>query len=124
MFGYKMRLISSFKAAFNGLFVGFKEKNMHIHAVAAAIVLVIAAFFNLTAPEYAVLIIVIMAVFCAELFNTAIEKLTDIVSPQYSKAAGIVKDIAASAVLVCAIGSAAVGIIIFGRRILALFNAM
>lgn len=113
-----MKLLNSFKAAFKGMYVGFKERNMRIHAVAAAGVLILAAFFKLTVTQYAVLILTIMAVFCAELFNTAIERLTDIVSPEYSKAAGMVKDVAAAAVLVCAIGAVMIGILIFGSRIL------
>lgn len=113
-----MRLLNSFKAAFKGIYVGFQERNMHIHAVAAAGVLILAAFFKLTMIQYAVLILTIMAVLCAELFNTAIERLTDIVSPEYSKAAGIVKDVAAAAVLICAIGAVIIGILIFGSRIL------
>ena len=49
----------------------------------------------------------------AELFNTAIERLVDFVSPQHNPLAGQVKDIAAGAVLVCALAAIAVGLIIF-----------
>ena len=49
----------------------------------------------------------------AELFNTAIERLVDLVSPQRHPLAGQVKDIAAGAVLVCALAAIAVGLIIF-----------
>ena len=49
----------------------------------------------------------------AELFNTAIERLVDLVSPRRNPLAGQVKDIAAGAVLVCALAAIAVGLIIF-----------
>ena len=48
-----------------------------------------------------------------EVLNTAIEKLVDVVSPGYAKEAGLVKDIAAGAVLVAAIAAVIAGGIIF-----------
>lgn len=113
----KKSLFMSFKAAFNGLFAGFRERNMIIHAAAAIAALMAAAFFRLSAVEYAVIILTIAAVMSAELFNTAIEKLVDMVSPEFSRPAGMVKDIAAAAVLVCAIGAVAIAAVIFGGHI-------
>jgi diacylglycerol kinase (ATP) len=52
-------------------------------------------------------------VIAAELFNTAIEKLVDLVSPERHPVAGQVKDIAAGAVLICAVAAAIIGLIIF-----------
>lgn len=52
-------------------------------------------------------------VIAAELFNSSLERLVDLVSPQYHPLAGQVKDIAAGAVLVCAIAAALIGIILF-----------
>ena len=52
-------------------------------------------------------------VLAAEGFNTAIERLVDLVSPDYHPIAGDVKDIAAGAVLICAIAAAIIGIIVF-----------
>ena len=52
-------------------------------------------------------------VLAAEGFNTAIERLVDLVSPGFHPIAGDVKDVAAGAVLICAIVSAIVGAIIF-----------
>jgi diacylglycerol kinase (ATP) len=52
-------------------------------------------------------------VLAAEGFNTAIERLVDLVSPDYHPIAGDVKDVAAGAVLICAIAAAIVGMIVF-----------
>ena len=52
-------------------------------------------------------------VLAAEGFNTAIERLVDLVSPDFHPIAGDVKDVAAGAVLICAIAAAIVGAIIF-----------
>ena len=53
------------------------------------------------------------SVLAAEAFNTAIERLVNLVSPDYHPIAGDVKDIAAGAVLICAVTAALVGAIIF-----------
>jgi hypothetical protein len=55
-------------------------------------------------------------VWAAETFNTALEKLVDLVSPEYHPLAGKVKDIAAGAVLIVSLMSVVVGGIIFGSR--------
>ena len=52
-------------------------------------------------------------VLAAEGFNTAIERLVDLVSPDFHTVAGDVKDVAAGAVLICAIAAAIIGMIIF-----------
>jgi diacylglycerol kinase (ATP) len=54
-----------------------------------------------------------MVVMAAEGFNTSIEKVVDLVSPEYHPIAGMAKDIAAGAVLITAIGAAIIGLIIF-----------
>lgn len=64
----------------------------------------------------------IVLVLAAEGFNTALEHLTDLVSPDYHPLAGKAKDVAAGAVLLAAIGAATVGILIFGSKILALLK--
>ena len=57
----------------------------------------------------------------AEAFNTALEFLTDLVSPDYHELAGKTKDVAAGAVLFMAIGAAIVGFLIFFPKIMDLF---
>ena len=64
----------------------------------------------------------ITTVLSAEAFNTAIEYLIDLVSPDYHPLAGKAKDVAAAAVLFTAIGAFFVGLIIFLPKVIALFN--
>ena len=66
-----------------------------------------------TRTEWTVVILCFGVVIAAELFNTAIERLVDLVSPERHPVAGQVKDIAAGAVLVCAVAAAIIGLIIF-----------
>lgn len=104
----------SFKNAFNGFFQAVaKERNMKIHIVVAIMVIILGMLFKLDTPRWIAVIIAIGLVFVCELFNTAIELLTDMVSPEYSKQAKRVKDTSAAAVLVSAVISVIIGTIVF-----------
>ncbi len=112
-------VLASFVYAWRGLTqVCRTERNMKIHLGAAVIALVLSGFFRLSWQEFLFVLLAIALVLLAEAFNTAIETVVDLVSPDYHKLAGRAKDIAAGAVLVAAIFSAIVGIVVFGRHIL------
>lgn len=104
----------SFKNAFNGFSQAVaKERNMKIHIVVAIMVIILGMLFKLDTPRWMAVIFAIGLVFVCELFNTAIELLTDMVSPEYSKQAKRVKDTSAAAVLVSAVISVIIGTIVF-----------
>lgn len=90
-----------------------KEQNLSFHLIATVLVVIAGWQLDITRTEWAILLLCIGMVIAAELFNTAIEKLVDLVSPGRHPLAGQVKDIAAGAVLVCAATAAMVGLIIF-----------
>lgn len=90
-----------------------KEQNLSFHLIAAIIVVIAGFILSITKIEWTIVILCIGVVIAAELFNTAIERLVDSVSPQQHPIAGKVKDIAAGAVLVCAVTAAIIGLIIF-----------
>jgi diacylglycerol kinase len=111
----------SFRFAVKGMISVFRvEHNMWLHLLAALGVVGASFYFDIERWEWAGVVLSIVLVMCAELFNSAIEKLVDLVSPVYNPAAGLVKDIAAGAVLMAAIGSAVTGSIIFIPRLIAL----
>lgn len=112
------KIINSFRYAIEGFISSFKtERNMKIHILAMAIVIALGIFFKLNKIEWCIITIAIVMVISAELFNTAIETVVDMVSPQKNLQAKLAKDIAAGAVLVFAIGSAIIGLIIFIPKI-------
>ncbi|TWV15247.1 diacylglycerol kinase family protein [Bacteroidaceae bacterium HV4-6-C5C] len=96
-----------------------KEQNLSFHLIVSTLVIVAGLVFGITQMEWIAVILCIAIVITAELFNSSIERLVDLVSPVKNPAAGQIKDIAAGAVLVCAIGSAIIGLIIFIPYILA-----
>ena len=117
------KLINSFKYAIEGIISSFKtERNMKIHVFAMIVVIALGFFFKLDKVEWCFVIIAIASVISAELFNTAIETVVDMVSPEKNPKAKLAKDIAAGAVLVVAICAAIIGFIVFGPRVINVFN--
>jgi diacylglycerol kinase (ATP) len=119
-FSIKKRLLS-FKYAFNGIKKLFiTQHNSRIHLTIMLLVIIAGFFFHISKNEWFVVVIVTGLVFAAELFNSAIESIVDLISPEYHKKAENAKDYAAGAVLVAAIISAIAGLIIFAPKLLAI----
>lgn len=116
--------IASFGYAWKGIksFVS-KEPNAWIHCSAIGLVTIAGFFFGITRTEWMIIILCFGVVLAAEGFNTAIERLVNLVSPQHHPIAGDVKDIAAGAVLICAVAAAIIGVIIFMPYVLAVILA-
>lgn len=113
---------SSFRYAFNGFKTLFKtEANAVIHLVIAVLVVAMGLCLGLSSFEWIMITISIGMVFAAELFNSAIEYLADVVSPGFHSRIKKVKDMAAAAVLVVSIAAFTIGLIIFAPKLLALF---
>lgn len=109
----KKRLLS-FKYAYRGIRKVFgKEANMNIHIVIAVLVLICGFVFSISLTEWMFCLFCFGLVIGAEMFNTAIENVVDLVSPEHHPLAGKAKDVAAGAVLICAIFSAIIGLLIF-----------
>jgi diacylglycerol kinase len=103
----------SFSYALNGIKNLLRtEHNAGIHIASAVLVIFLGFVFKISKYEWCLLVLAIGFVLAAEIINTAIECLTDIVSPEYSEKAGKVKDLAAGAVLIASITAFAIGLII------------
>src|SRR3954447_8201250 len=113
-------LQSSFRYAFAGLAYCFhSQRNFRIHISIAAAATLLGIILGLSWTEWAVLTSMIVLVLAAEMTNTMVESLVDLVTPDYHPLAKIAKDAAAGVVLLTAIGSVIVGIFIFLPKILA-----
>lgn len=107
------RLVA-FRDAFRG--VGFmlrNEPNMRFHLVATTGVVGAAAAFRLPAFEWAAVVFAITLVLLAEILNTAVEAVLDLVHPDRHPLVRVVKDLAAGAVLVAALGATVIAGIVF-----------
>jgi diacylglycerol kinase (ATP) len=108
------KLIKSFGYAFSGIYRLFKsESNATIHLLATLCALTAGILLRISNTEWCVILIVIALVWAAEAFNTALEKLTDHLFPEYHDTARFAKDVAAGAVLVCAVAAFICGLIVF-----------
>ncbi len=90
-----------------------KEQNLSFHLIVTVLTIIAGFLLDITRTDWMIVILCIGVVIAAELFNTAIEKLVDLVSPERHPIAGQVKDIAAGAVLLCAATAAIIGLIVF-----------
>ena len=114
--------LKSFSYAFNGLKCFFKtQHNVWIHLCVLKVVIIAGFYFNISTAEWIYISLAAGFVLVAEAFNTSIEVLVDLVSPQHNEKAGLIKDIVAGAVLISSITAAIVGTIIFLPKLCASF---
>ena len=110
----------TFRNARKGFNIAIKsEINIRIHVGIATFVLFLALLLKFSAVEFCILLFVIALVIVSEMLNTAIEfALDSIYHNRYSRMVGMAKDISAGAVLFATATSIAVGIILFGSKLL------
>jgi diacylglycerol kinase len=114
-----MSLLRSFRHAFRGLgLVLACERNARIHLAAAVAALAAALWLGLDHAELALVIVTIALVLAAELVNTIVERLMDLVHPDYSESVRAIKDVSAGVVLITALGALAVaGLLLLPRLV-------
>ena len=106
--------LDSFRYAVEGIVHVFRtQKHMRFHFLTVVLVLLIGLMLRLSRVEMAVLFLVVASVLVAEMMNTAIESVVDMVTQSYHPLAKLAKDIAAGAVLIASITAAIVGGILF-----------
>ncbi len=110
--------------AFKGIRLALKsEKNIRVHFAVSLLIIVSGITLKFNAIEFCILLIAIAIVIIAEMVNSAIEfSLDAIFRNRYSKLGGMAKDIAAGSVMVATFISIAIGILLFGNKIMCLFN--
>lgn len=105
--------IKSANFAIEGILYAAKtQRHMRYHLYAAILVLIVSFILGVSWTEFVVLITLAIIVIAVEMLNTAIEIITDILFKEYDQRAKIIKDTAAGAVLISAIGAAIIGYII------------
>ena len=119
--GWLRGRLRSLGHAFRGLAICFRtQTNARLHALATALVVALGFGLKLRAWEWGAVVMAIALVWTAECFNTAMEGMVDLISPERRPLAGRIKDLAAGGVLAAAIGAATVGAIIFAPKLWAL----
>jgi diacylglycerol kinase (ATP) len=107
------RFIKSVNFAVEGIIHAVKtQRHLRYHFYSAAAILLISYILGVNRIEFLIISLSVIAILLAEMFNTAIETVVDIISPEHNEKAKVVKDIAAGAVFVTSIGIAVIGYII------------
>jgi diacylglycerol kinase len=108
--------ISAFYAAFNGLFNALKnETHVKIHFVASLIVLIAGFYFQLSKNDWLWIILCCALVIAAELINSAIENICDLIDKNYNQKIKYIKDVSAASVLVLSFFSIIVAFMVFKK---------
>jgi len=105
----------SFQYAFEGWWYVIRtQQNAWIHTVVSIVVIALGFWLRLPPRDWAVIILAIAMVWAAEFFNTALEAIVDLASPEMNQLAKIGKDVGAAAVLIAAVASIVIGLLILG----------
>lgn len=107
--------VRSFRFAFEGWWHVIRtQQNAWIHALVSLAVFAMGIWLRLSTRDWAVVILAIALVWAAEFFNTALEAITDLASPEKNHLAKVGKDVGAAAVLIAAGASILIGLLILG----------
>jgi diacylglycerol kinase (ATP) len=105
--------LRSFGYAGRGLGTLATQHNAWIHAVATVVTVAVGLALRLGRLEWLALVFAMVLVWAAEALNTALELLCDVASPGFHPLVRRAKDVAASAVLICALGAVVVAALVF-----------
>ena len=104
----------SFRNAGFGLIWAIRtQPNFRVHLVLSALAVLLGLFFNIKPIEWAIIIFTIVLGLSAELINTALESMTDLITKEWREEAKIAKDVSAGMMLTVAMGAAVVALLIF-----------
>lgn len=116
-------ILKRFQYALKGLLHVIRaETNFRIQATVAAGAIAAGLVLGITPGDWVALLLASGLVLSAEVSNTAVERLTDLVKPEHHPVAGKIKDVAAGGVLLAAGMAIVVGVIIFWDETAAIFT--
>ena len=114
----------SFKNALAGIIWAFKtQPNFRVHVVLSFIAFGFAILFKITTVETAIVVFTIILGLTAEMINTSLETMTDLITREWRPEAKIAKDVAAGMMLVAAIGAVVIALVVFTPYIIVALGA-
>lgn len=116
--------VESFRYALEGMREALRgERNIKVMLAMGVLAVIAGLLLHLDALSWVAIVLMIGMVLCAELLNTAIETVVDLVAPELHPLAKRAKDLAAGAVLALSICVAIAGLVIYVRAALILLGA-
>jgi undecaprenol kinase len=110
--------LNSFVHAYNGIICAASERNVRIHLIATASVLVIAGILKLNSIEWALILSAIVLVLITEFINTCIEMICDVITCDYSLQIKNIKDISAASVVLSTVYALCIALFILYPKLL------
>lgn len=115
--------LKSANFAIEGILHGARtQRHLRYHFYSAAIVLVGSYAVGVSRIEFLLISLAVILVLSAEMLNSAVETVVDLLSPEFSEKARVAKDIAAGAVLITAFGAAVIGYIVLFPHVETFFD--
>lgn len=118
----RQNLIRSFYCGFVGIGRMIKEeRNIKIHLLVGFLTVFVGIYFRISSLEWAIIVLTIFTILCAEMFNSAVEQLANVVRDENHlgyQATRLARDIACGAVLTLSVGAVILGLIIFLPKLL------
>lgn len=112
------RFINSVKFSLNGLHHAYlHEQSLTIHLIATVLVIVTGIAFHATPMQWIIILVMMSIIMVAELFNTAIEAVVDMITQEYNEYAKIAKDTASAAVFIASLTAFGMWLAVFGTKI-------
>ncbi len=93
------------------------EASIKIQVGIGLIITAAGFYYEISATEWMIQLFAIALVLGIEGINTAVEKLSDFVQPEFDKKIGLIKDISAGAVMLVSIVASIIGCIIYFPKI-------
>lgn len=106
-----------FRPAFQGLADAVKDEGCRTQIILALMALCAGFVLKLSAAEWVAVIVCIGMVITAEILNTAIEKVCDLISKENDERIRLIKDLSAGAVLVSALTALICSLVILFQHI-------
>lgn len=116
--------LKSIKFSLKGIWLLIStESSIKVQVFIALLSIGLGFYFDISSTEWLAQVLVIGLVLVAESLNTGIEKLCDFIHPDYHEKIGTIKDVSAGAAGIAAIISLIIAGIIYGSKIIVLFNS-
>ena len=120
--GFK-RILKSFKFSFDGLkYAYLHEQSLALHVIAMAIIIAFGVGFKISGIQWVITLVMGALILVAELFNTSIEAVVDMVTGEFHPLAKIAKDTASAACFVANLTAAGMWLVVFIPKIISLFR--
>ena len=117
------RVLRSFKFSFDGLkYAYLHEQSLILHVLVMTLVVIFGLVFKITPMQWVITLVMGALILVAELFNTSIEAVVDMVTEEYHPLAKVAKDTASAACFVADLIAAGMWLVVFAPKILALFR--